>query len=234
METGSGTPRHVGIIPDGNRRWAQRRGEPTAAGHLQGAAKVVEVLGWCEAAGIKVATVYMLSSTNVARSAAEDLPRFIELAVARLVRERKFRFRLIGRPELVPVRTRTVLTSATEQVSGSTSLLVNLAVGYSGRDDILAAVHAFLRARNNGTTDTESLIEQLTVEEINRHVSTAGQPDPDLIIRTSGEQRLSGFLTWQAEQAEFHFCSRYWPEFRLSDFERALHFYARGHRRFGR
>ncbi len=222
-------PRHIGFIPDGNRRWARDHHTTPAEGHRRGIAKAVEVIGWCDDVGIEIVTLYMLSPANLRRAADQASPDLTEDLIRALAERR--RLHPIGSLDLLPARTRTVLDTATRSTLDTQGMLVNLALGYTGREDIVSAVRALLR---DGTTAATGQLEDfITADRISRHISTAGQPDVDLIVRTSGEQRLSGFLTWQAEQAELHFCPRHWPDLRKVDFLRALRSYSHRQRRFG-
>ena len=134
---------------------------------------------------------------------------------------------------MLPVQTAAALRRAEEETSGVDGLIVNVAVGYGGRQEIADAVRSLLRTRAAEGASLDEVAQELTVEDISGHLYTKGQPDPDLVIRTSGEQRLSGFLLWQSAHSEYYFCEVYWPEFRRVDFLRALRAYADRHRRFG-
>lgn len=228
-------PRHVGVILDGNRRWASQQGSTSSAGHRAGAAKIVDFLGWCDEVGVEVVTLWLLSTDNLSRSREEldALVTIIEDTVAKLAAERRWRLHPVGALGLLPDRTVSVLKdaeAATADVDGS---LVNIAVSYGGRREVVDAVRGLLdEAARQGTTLTD-LAASLDVEHISEHLYTKGQPDPDLVIRTSGEQRLGGFLLWQSAHSEFYFCEAYWPDFRRIDFLRALRAYAARQRRFG-
>jgi short-chain Z-isoprenyl diphosphate synthase len=139
----------------------------------------------------------------------------------------------VGAVDLLPPRTSRILKEAADATVGFDGLLVNIAVGYGGRREIADAVRSLLQAHAAQGTSIEELAEVIDVEHIAEHLYTAGQPDPDLVIRTSGEQRLSGFLLWQSAHSEFHFCEAHWPDFRRVDFLRALRDYANRERRFG-
>src|SRR5580700_8366059 len=228
-------PTHVGVMCDGNRRWARSAGFPdVSSGHQAGADKIFELLEWCEDAGVQVVTLWLLSTDNLARPAAELEPllRIIEGTVAELAGQ-QWRIKPVGALDLLPAETARALKDAAEATTGNTGLLVNVAVGYGGRREIADAVRSLLTDHAERGTTIEELADTLTVEHIAEHLYTAGQPDPDLVIRTSGEQRLGGFLLWQSAHSEFYFCDAYWPAFRRVDFLRALRSYGARHRRFG-
>ena len=228
-------PRHVGVILDGNRRWATEQGSTSAAGHRAGAAKIAEFLAWCDEVGVEVVTLWLLSTDNLARPTAEldPLLRIIEDAVRALAGSRTWVIHHVGSKEHLPERTRAVLQAAERDTAEVTGMTVNVAVGYGGRQELVDAVRALLQEGAAAGTSLEDLAEELDVEHIAAHLYTRGQPDPDLVIRTSGEQRLSGFLLWQSAHSEFWFCEAYWPDFRRVDFLRALREYAARERRYG-
>ncbi|GAA2514872.1 isoprenyl transferase [Pilimelia columellifera] len=236
--TRAAVPAHIGVIVDGNRRWAKEMGyvDPND-GHRVGAERIKELLRWCDQAGVGHVTFWLLSTDNLNRAAAEldPLLQIIEdLAVELAEDGNPWRLRVVGALDLLPTPHADALRAAagrTAERRGAAE--VNLAVGYGGRREIADAVRSLLyeHARAGGTL--EELAEALDPEHIAEHLYTRGQPDPDLVIRTSGEQRLSGFLLWQSAHSEFYFCDINWPEFRHIDFLRALRSYARRHRRFG-
>ena len=230
-------PRHVGVIMDGNRRWARAIGlDDVAHGHRRGADKIVDLLGWCDDAGVQVVTLFMLSTDNLRRPEPElsALLGIIEDVAVDLSRPgRRWRVRAMGAHEVLPPRTVAVLEQAERDTRDRTGATVNLAVGYGGRREIADAVRSLLAEHAARGTSLEELVEVLDVGHIAEHLYTRGQPDPDLVIRTSGEQRMSGFLLWQTANAEFHFTDVYWPDFRRVDFLRALRDYSARHRRFG-
>lgn len=229
------TPRHVGVILDGNRRWARSMGlADVNTGHQRGADKISELLHWCTEAGVELVTLWMLSTDNLGRPAQELAPllEIIEKTVEKLAAD-GWHIKPVGAMDLLPDKTARVLKDAEEATSGSPGLIVNVAVGYGGRREIADAVRSLLLEQAGKGTSIEELAEVLDVEHIAEHLYTRGQPDPDLVIRTSGEQRLSGFLLWQSAHSEFHFCEVHWPDFRKVDFLRALRSYAARHRRFG-
>ncbi len=228
-------PRHVGVMCDGNRRWARSAGlADVSSGHQAGADKIFEVLQWCRQSGVEVVTLWLLSTDNLARPATELEPllRIIEDTVRELVAQ-NWHLNPMGALDLLPADTAQVLKDAADATANQTGLLVNVAVCYGGRREIADAVRSLLQDHATRGTTIEELAEVLDVEHIAEHLYTAGQPDPDLVIRTSGEQRLGGFLLWQSAHSEFYFCDAYWPAFRRVDFLRALRSYAARHRRYG-
>ncbi|WP_432561123.1 isoprenyl transferase [Kineococcus sp. SYSU DK003] len=228
-------PRHVGIILDGNRRWAKAFGAPSSHGHRAGADKVVEVMGWCADEGIEVVTLYLLSTDNLNRPAdeLEPLILIVEDAVARVAATKQWKVHPVGALDLLPEASASRLRELAEETAGITTGVVNVAIGYGGRQEIANAVRSLLREHAALGTSMADLAEVVDVEHIADHLYTKGQPDPDLVIRTSGEQRLSGFLLWQSAHSEFFFTEVLWPDFRKVDFLRALRSYAARERRFG-
>jgi short-chain Z-isoprenyl diphosphate synthase len=228
-------PKHVGVILDGNRRWARMFGDDEAHGHRRGAGKIRDFLSWCDEAGVEVVTLWLLSTDNLEREASELEPllRIIERTVGDLAEEQRWRLHPVGALDLLPDVTRAALKDAEARTADVQGLLVNVAVGYGGRREITDAVRSLLVQHAARGTSLDELAEVVDVEHIAEHLYTRGQPDPDLVIRTSGEQRLSGFLLWQSAHSEFYFCEAYWPDFRHVDFLRALRDYGRRSRRFG-
>ncbi|MEV7428127.1 MULTISPECIES: isoprenyl transferase [unclassified Nocardioides] len=228
-------PKHVGVMLDGNRRWARAVGRETAHGHRAGAANIEPLLGWCDEVGIEVVTLWLLSTDNLNRPAAELAPllEIIEDAVDSLAAQQRWRLHPVGALDLLPARTAERLKAAAEATREVDGMLVNVAVGYGGRREIADAVRSLLQEHAERGTTLEELAGQIDVEHIADHLYTKGQPDPDLVIRTSGEQRLGGFLLWQSAKSEFYFCEAYWPDFRRVDFLRAIRAYAQRERRFG-
>lgn len=224
-------PRHIGIVLDGNRRWASRHGLKSAAdGHRTGFGKIPDILTWCAESGIHVVTLWMLSDDNVARRSAselEDLYAIHESVINRLRRSDQWRLHHIGSTDLLPEPIVRLLADAEEATRHNAGMLVNLAIGYGGRRDIVAAVRSLVE------DVTKGLDVPVTEEELSRRLSTAGQPEPEFIIRPSGEFRTSGFLLWQAARAELHFCEQLWPDFSREDLTEALQSFSHRQRRFG-
>ena len=228
-------PRHVGLMLDGNRRWAKKRGANTAHGHKAGADNIEPLLTWCEELGIEVVTLWLLSTDNLKRSETELAPllAIIEDVVDELSAAGNRRFNLVGALGLLPEATRTRLENAVSATQDGDGMVVNIAVGYGGRQEIVDAFRAILLDAAERGEDMTQLAQRLTIDSVGDYLYTKGQPDPDLVIRTSGEQRLGGFLLWQSAHSEFYFCEAFWPDFRRVDFLRALRAYAERERRFG-
>lgn len=234
----SQTPHHVGVILDGNRRWAKEnpdeQGRTSAArGHRAGAQKIIEFLGWCEEAQVRIVTIWLLSTENFKRP-EEELRALIEIigdAVESLQATGRWNIKPVGSLELLPESLRGKLKES--KSSNPNAIEVNVAIGYGGRREIVDAVKGYLVDAENHGESIHEAAEKISVDAIADHLYTAGQPDPELLIRTSGEQRLGGFLLWQSAQSEFYFCEAYWPDFRRVDFLRALRAYSLRHRRFG-
>ncbi len=228
-------PRHIGVMLDGNRRWARANGANTEQGHQAGADNISPFLGWCTDVGVEVVTLWLLSTDNLNRPAneLEPLLSIIENVVGDLAESRRWRLNPVGALDLLPAETARRLKEAADATRDVQAMIVNIAVGYGGRREIADAVRAMLQEHAAKGTSIEQLAEIFDVEQIADHLYTKGQPDPDLVIRTSGEQRLGGFLLWQSAHSEFYFCEAYWPDFRRVDFLRALRAYAGRERRYG-
>jgi short-chain Z-isoprenyl diphosphate synthase len=235
-------PRHIGIILDGNRRFARsRRLSSVIDGHALGAEKLREVLNWCHEFEIKVVTIWIFSLENFSRDTEEvtDLLNLIEQKTRELVaspdvHDNKVQVRYIGRTELLPPSLQEAMKAASDATAHYDRFILNVAIAYGGRDEITEACRQYLSEQAAAGRDLNDVAAELTPEVLDRYVSTAGQPDPDLIIRTSGEVRLSGFLLWQSAYAEFYFCDTNWPAFRKIDFLRALRDYHHRQRRYGK
>ena len=232
----SSSPKHVGVILDGNRRWAKANLASSKSGHSAGARKVIDFLSWCEETNVKVVTLWMLSTDNLNRERNELQPllEIIAETVDALSKFGRWKLHVVGATELLPEWLSLRLDEAVAKSPEREKLIVNLAIGYGGRREITDAVRQLLKENLSKGETLESAIDKMSIDEISRHLYTAGQPDPDLVIRTSGEQRLSGFLLWQSAHSEFYFCEAFWPDFRRLDFLRALRAYAQRNRRFGK
>ncbi|MFD8786471.1 polyprenyl diphosphate synthase [Kitasatospora sp. NPDC059599] len=233
-------PRHVGLIVDGNRRWARQMGMANLSlGHKAGAEHVEEVLSWCEALGIKHVTVFLCSTENLQRRGDTEvafLMQLIEQVVAgRLTKpDAGWQVHLAGLIDTLPDSTTHALKEAVEATrTCTTGAHVTLAVGYGGRQEVIEALRALMYARAGSGESLTELADTLSVDDVAPYLYTAGQPDPDLVIRTSGEQRLSNFLLWQSAYSELYFCEAHWPAFREIDFLRAIRSFATRERRYG-
>lgn len=226
------------MMIDGNRRWARQLGlQSPADGHRAGALKMREFLGWCDDLGIGVVSLYLLSSDNVRKRDSQEIEDLIEIIAEladALSRERNWRVKHVGRTDVLPQELQRVLAEVEERTRNNPGMHVNLAVGYGGRNEIVDAVRSIISKHEASGGTIEDLAAQLTPETIGEHLYTGGQPDPDLVIRTSGEQRLSDFLLWQSAHSEFYFVEALGPDLREVDFLRAIRDYADRDRRFGR
>ena len=230
-------PRHLAMILDGNRRWARQVGlESAAHGHRAGAEKIREFLIWCDEIGIEVVTLYLLSTDNLTARDQDELRALIEIIgdlAEDLSHFRDWRVQHVGSSTGLPENLVRTLEAAEKRSAGRTGLHVNLAVGYGGRHEIADAMRSIVAAHHLQGGTIEDLAAILTPELIAEHLYTGGQPDPDLVIRTSGEQRLSDFMLWQSAHSELYFVEALGPDLREVDFLRALRDYGQRHRRFG-
>lgn len=230
---GGRLPEHVGLIMDGNRRWARQMGMANPSlGHKYGAEHVEDVLRWCENVGVKHMTVFVCSTENLLRRGDAEVA-FLMDVIEQVVTDRLSRpdatwqVHIAGLLDLLPDSTARALKNAVAATRDcTTGAHVTLAVGYGGRQEIIDAIRSLLEAHCASGGSLAQLAETVTTEDIARHLYTAGQPDPDLVIRTSGEQRMSNFLLWQSVYSELYFCEAYWPAFREIDFLRALRSFA--------
>ncbi len=230
-------PRHIGLILDGNRRFAEINGLKAYLGHEKGADNLENVLKWCWDAGIEIATIFAFSTENFQRSPAEvqEIMRIIfesfeELLEDARVHKNKVKVRAIGRLNLLPDYVQKAIKRAEEGTKDYNDFVLNVAIGYGGRTEILDAFRAITSKIQEGTLSPADITERI----IEDHLYTAGLPDPDLIIRTSGEERLSGFLLWQSAYSELYFVEAYFPVFRKIDFWRAIRTFQQRERRYGK
>lgn len=227
-------PQHVAIIMDGNGRWAKKRGLPRNAGHAQGSKAVRKICETAWKCGVKYLTIYAFSTENWSRPKEEIdalmkiLRNYLKDAVKQCA-ENNMRVRIIGDYSVLPEDMITSIQHLEEVSSGNTGLQFQIALNYGGRDEVLRAVK---RAAAKLLAEGKS-VEDMTAEELGGALDTAGLPDPDLIIRTSGEQRLSNFLLWQSAYAELYFTDILWPDFDKKALEEAILYYGSRNRRFG-
>ncbi len=234
-------PRHVGVIMDGNRRWARAVGfDNPSVGHRYGGEHLDELLGWCRTLGITHVTVFVCSTENLDRRDSDEIEFLMDVIADLAERIRTeprptCRLHVAGALDALPDRAASALKAAVAATEACTSdKHLTLAVGYGGRQEVLDAVRDLLIDKHAAGADILQIADELTADDITSRLYNAGQPDPDLIIRTSGEQRLSNFLLWQSAYSELYFCDAYWPAFREIDFLRALRSYAARQRRYGR
>ncbi|MDG6905751.1 MAG: di-trans,poly-cis-decaprenylcistransferase [Nitrososphaerota archaeon] len=236
---GGEVPKHIAIILDGNRRWASTKSIERVVGHIEGANTAEELLEWCHEIGIKTITLYLLSTENLDRS-QEELKELFDLFADRLNRlltdERITRFKVrvkaIGRLELLTHNLQTILRQIEVKTADYSEHFLNIAIAYGGRTEIVDSVKKIAILVKEGELAPDE-IDQKTIEH-SLYTSYLPNPDPDLVIRTSGEERLSGFLLWQSAYSELVFVDEYWPDFRKIDLMRAVRTYQRRARRFGR
>jgi short-chain Z-isoprenyl diphosphate synthase len=229
-------PEHVAVILDGNRRWANRAGiADPGAGHRQGAEKLGELIDWCSGLGIDELTVWALSNENLGRS-SEELASLFEVlsqGLGRLSQRQGVRIRVFGRLEGLPAGLVETAHAVEAGTAGNEGIVLNVALGYSGRDELVDAARALVATLALQGIPAPELAERIDADGLERHLYTAEHSDPDLIIRTSGETRLSGFLPWQSSHSEIYFTDVYWPAFRELDFLRAIRTFQQRERRFG-
>ncbi len=230
-------PQHIAVMLDGNRRWAgKKNGSKAKAGHVAGAQKIFDFLSWCDGLRVPVVTLYLLSTENLKKRDSDELKDLLAILTElaqEMVRRGNWKLRLVGDRSSLPADFLDVLEQSELDSRETIGAQVNLAIGYGGRQEITDAMRSIVRDSISHGADLEKLAESLTPELIAKHLYTSDQPDPDLIIRTSGEQRLSGFLLWQSSNSELYFEEALWPDFRKVDFLRAIRAFARRHRRFG-
>ena len=224
-------PVHVGMIMDGNGRWAQSKGLPRLAGHRAGTENLRRVITTSVEFGVQYLTIYAFSTENWGRP-QEEVQGLLHILADVIDRELEelnqqgVQLRHIGRLEKLPKRLRKKVLEAIEITKNNTRLILNVAFNYGGRDEIIYAVRRMI--------EDQIKPEDVTIEKVNQYLFTAGIPDPDLIIRTSGEMRTSNFLIWQAAYSEWYITPCYWPDFDKEEYRKALLAYQNRDRRFGR
>jgi undecaprenyl diphosphate synthase len=230
--------KHIGFIMDGNRRWAREKGLPTLEGHRAGYDLVKKIGPWCLARGVKFVTLFAFSTENWKRT-QDEVGYLMDLLMSAVTRDLEFfmkdnfRLKVIGRRSDLSEKLQQAIAEAEEKTRNNTAGTMQLAISYGGRDEIVRAAQkaaiSFCHSRESGNPETA-----ITEEAISNHLDTDGIPDPDLIIRTSGEQRLSGFLLWQSAYSELLFLEKHWPDFNESDLDAAIDWYANRERRYGK
>jgi short-chain Z-isoprenyl diphosphate synthase len=234
-------PKHLGLIQDGHRRYAREAGLSNLTGYALGAAKAEEVLAWCAELRIPLVTLWWLSTENFCRH-PDEVGAVLDVIETKMgewvttgwMEQLGIRIRPIGELELLPVSTLEALRKAEASTRHHTQMLLNVGVGYSGRQEIVDAVKGYLQERFELRKSPQEILDGLSPDAVEKYLYTYDCPDPDLIIRTSGEVRLSGFMLWQSAYSEYYFCDAYWPAFRKLDFLRAIRSYQQRQRRFGK
>ena len=224
-------PRHIAIIPDGNRRWSDQKGISRKEGYKIGIEHIGDVLKWSRDAGVEIVTMWGFSTENFKRD-EEEITGLFELFKKNLLEGlstkddegKKIKVKFLGRIHLFPKEIQYLFKKIEDKTKNSGPYQLNLLLSYGGRNEIVDAVNSIIK---EGT-------KEVTEETISRHLYTKDIPDPDLVIRTSGEQRLSGLLPWQTTYSEFYFSEKLWPDFSRDDFDAALETYAKRKRKFGK
>lgn len=230
-------PHHVAVIMDGNRRYANEFGLVVSQGHEKGKQKLEEMLEWCLELGIRVLTVYAFSTENVGREKDEIevlmrmfIDNFKSLGDDERVHKHKIRVRILGQKDLLPDAVQAAIAYAEERTKDYNAYSFNVAVGYGGREEIVHAIKRLVEAVRDGELKVDDISQKVVAD----YLYTSDLPDPDLILRTSGEERISNFLLWQLAYSELYFSDVYWPGFRKIDFLRAVRSYQQRTRRYGR
>ena len=227
-------PKHIGIIMDGNGRWAKKHGKMRSAGHVEGAQRFREVVKYCEKIGIKYLTVYAFSTENWRRPEEEVngiMKLFKEYLIEALTDFQKENIKtcFIGDRSVLSKELIDLMNQCEEDTKNKTGLVLNIAINYGGRNEIVKAVKELAKE----CLDGKLLPDDITEQSISQHLYTANQPDPDLIIRPSGEYRTSNFLLWQSAYSEYYFDNILWPDYTGKDLERAIEAYCKRNRRYG-
>ena len=227
-------PIHIAIIMDGNRRWAKKRGLPTSLGHKEGAKTLEKIVRYANKIGIKYVTVYAFSTENWKRT-QDEVSALMTLFqnylddYSKRADSDNIKMQIIGNRDALSDRMIKSINKCEEKTKNNTGTVFNIAINYGGRDEIVNAVKTIARKVKNN----EMAIEDITEQTISKNLYTKGEPDPDLLIRTSGEQRLSNFLPWQLSYTEFLFVDKYWPDFTEEDLDDAIKVYQKRNRKFG-
>ena len=234
MDNNMYLPKHIAIIMDGNRRWARERGINVSDGHKRGAEALEDIARYCNKIGIKHLTVYAFSTENWKRAKEEvgalmNLLKFYLDKFSKQADTENMIIKVLGDIKALDKGIQKSIESAIERTKNNTGLTFNIALNYGGRAEILKAIKDIAKDVKNGLVDVDSISE----ETVNSKLYTAGQPDPDLLIRTSGEIRTSNFLPWQLVYSEFYFVQKYWPDFKSEDIDEAIRVYQKRNRKFG-
>jgi undecaprenyl diphosphate synthase len=229
-------PAHVAVIPDGNRRWAKLHSLPLLLGYSQGIKRFVDFSLWCSEFGVKTLTVWGLSTDNLKGRTPLELKVLFRLYIKaatdkkliKMLNDKKIKLRIIGNMENLPRALRTALLKVQRETQKYTDFTINLLINYGGREDLLYSVQGIKRELDSGNAG------KIDADYLRSKLQTASIPDVDLIVRTSGEMRLSGLLPWQTAYSELYFAKKYWPEFEKEDFRKAIRLFSKRQRRFGK
>lgn len=239
-------PYHIGIILDGNRRYAKTEGFFNTAkrqyGHSEGGDKLEEVLHWCDELGVKIVSIWICSLDNFANREEQEVEEIFNVIETKMrslltiegLHTNQIKVRPMGKLELLPPSLQEAIRDVEEATKNYDKFILNVAVAYGGREEIVEAFRRYLKSELADGKVPDEIASELSADKITTHLYTSNLPDPDLIIRTSGEIRLSGFMLWQSAYSEYYFCDTYWPGFRKIDFLRAIRDYSHRERRFGR
>ncbi|RKU08511.1 di-trans,poly-cis-decaprenylcistransferase [Candidatus Poribacteria bacterium] len=239
-------PYHIGIILDGNRRYAKTEGFFDAAkrqyGHSEGGDKLEEVLHWCDELGVKIVSIWICSLDNFVNRKEEEVEEIFNVIETKMrslltiegLHTNQIKVRPMGELKLLPLSLQEAIRDVEEATKNYDKFILNVAVAYGGREEIVEAFRRYLKSELAEGKVPDEIAAELNADKIASHLYTSNLPDPDLIIRTSGEIRLSGFMLWQSAYSEYYFCDTYWPGFRKIDFLRAIRDYSHRERRFGR
>lgn len=227
-------PEHIAIIMDGNGRWAKGQSLSRTQGHIEGVKRVEEILGISRELGVKVLTLFTFSTENWNRPETEvhlimNLITAVLHKKIKMLKKDNIKFQMIGHQDKIPSSVMTAMNTVIEETQDNTGLIMNLAFNYGGRTEIIDAIKNISQQVKDETLE----ITNITEEVVSASLYTKNLPDPDLLIRTSGEKRISNFLLWQLSYAELYFTDKFWPEFRVQDFKEAIMDYQQRHRRYG-
>lgn len=235
------TPQHIGIVMDGNRRFARLLRSEVSYGHKVGADKLREMLDWCFEFNIPVVTVWGFSIDNFKRASSEVdalLSLFevktLEMVDSKELHDNQVRVRFIGKLDLLPESLRDAIGKVEAATAHYERFVLNIALAYGGREEISDAFVEYLTQKQRAGRSLQDAITGFSAKALERYLYTSGLPEPDLLVRTSGEVRMSGFMLWQGAHSEYYFCDTNWPAFRRIDFLRALRSFDQRQRRFGR
>ncbi len=227
-------PKHIAIIMDGNRRWAKKLGKPSSFGHKEGAKTLEKIVRYANKIGIKHITVYAFSTENWKRT--EDEVKALMMLFqsylddyAKRADTENIKVKIVGNREGLSERMKSSIVKCMERTKDNTGIVFNIALNYGGRDELLQAIKQIAQDSKDAKIDINNIDEEM----VSNHLYTKGQPDPDLLIRTSGELRLSNFLPWQLVYSEFMFIDKNWPDFNEEDLDKAIEEYQRRNRKFG-